>query len=79
MQDPAKYLVMIDLDGASTAMLFTADRVLVADFDASSEEVPVMTQGLLPSKTANTPEWDKALAGCSHEARLNAQVFALDV
>lgn len=79
MQDPAKYLVMIDLDGGSTALLFTAARVQVAEFDASSEEVPVMTQGLVPSRTANTPEWDQALAGCSHEARLTAQVFVLDV
>lgn len=79
MQDPAKYLVIIDLDGASTAMLFTATRVLVADFDASSEEVPVMTQGLVPSRTANTPQWDQVLAGCSHDARLNALVYTLDV
>lgn len=79
MHDPARYLVIIDLDEASTALLFTADRVQVADFDAASEEVPLMTRGLVPSRTANTPDWDKALAGCSHAARLAAQVYVLDV
>ncbi len=79
MQEKAKYLVIIDLDGASTAMLFTEQRVLVADFDSSSEEVPVMTRGLVPSSTANMPQWDQALAGCSHADRLQAQVYVLDV
>lgn len=79
MQDKAKYLVIIALDGASTAMMFSAQRVLLADFDASSEEVPVMTQGLVPARTANTPPWDQALAGCSVADRLVAQVYELDV
>lgn len=79
MHDPARYLVIIDLDEVRTALLFTSDRILVADFDAASEEVPVMTRGLVPSRTANIPAWDKALAGCSHAARLAAQVYTLDV
>ncbi len=79
LQEISKYLIIIDLDGASTAMLFTEQRKLVADFDSSSEEVPVMTRGLVPSSTANNQQWDQALAGCSHAERLKAQVYVLDV
>ncbi len=79
MHNPARYLVIIDLDEASTALLFTAERIQVADFDAACEEVPLMTRGLVPSRTANTPAWDQVLAGCSHAARLAAQVYTLDV
>ena len=79
MQAPAKFLVIIDSDGASTAMLFNAQRVRVADFDAGTEEIAVMTIGLAPTQTAGAAEWDKALAGSTTAARAAAVVYELDV
>lgn len=79
MQAPAKYLVIIDSDGAQTAMLFNAQRVRVADFDAGTEEIAVMTTGLAPSRTALASEWDRALAGSTTTARAQADVYELDV
>lgn len=79
MQAPAKYLVIIDSDGAQTAMLFNAQRQRVADFDAGTEEIAVMTTGLTPSRTAGTPEWDHALRGSTAAARAAADVYELDV
>jgi len=79
MQAPARYLVIIDADGASTAMLFTADRVRVADFDAGTEEIAVMTIGLTPQRNADAPEWNRALAGSTPAARAAADVYLLDV
>lgn len=79
MQAPAKYLVIIDSDGASTAMLFNAQRVRVADFDAGTEEIAVMTTGLAPTSTASDPAWDHALAGSTAHARAEAVVYELDV
>jgi len=79
MQTPARYLVIIDAAGASTALLFTAARQLVAEFDASSEEVSVMSRGLVATRDAGAGEWDEALAGSSTEERAAARVYALDV
>lgn len=76
---PARYLVMIDADGARTALLFTEQRSQAGEFDASSEEVSVMIKGLRPERTAAGPEWDQALAGSSRADRLAAEVFTLDV
>lgn len=78
MQTPAKYLVIIESGGSSEAHLFTAERKRVAEFD-STEELSVMTQGLAPRQDADTPEWDAALRGHSHEARAAAVVYTLDV
>jgi hypothetical protein len=79
MQAPAKYLVIIDSDGAQTAMLFNAQRQRVADFDAGTEEIAVMTTGLAPTRSAATPEWDHALRGSTAAARAAADVYELDV
>ncbi|CAN7377784.1 hypothetical protein [Rhizobacter sp. LjRoot28] len=76
---PARYLVMIDADGARTALLFTEHRKPAGEFDASSEEVSVMIKGLRPERTAASAEWDQALAGSSRSDRLAAEVFTLDV
>jgi hypothetical protein len=78
-QPPAKYLVLIDASGAMTARLFDARRAPVADFDASSEEVAVMTAGLEPVRGAAGPEWAKALAGHNDQERREAAVYTLDV
>jgi hypothetical protein len=78
-QAPAKYLVLIDSAGAMTARLFDAQRLPVAEFDASSEEVAVMTAGLTPSKGADGAGWARALAGHSERERREAEVYTLDV
>lgn len=78
-QPPAKYLVVIDASGAMVARLFDAQRVQVAEFDASSEEVAVMTNGLAPARGAAGPEWTRALAGHSEAERCAAEVYTLDV
>lgn len=79
MNKPAKYLVVIDGAGSMVARLFDEARVLVAEFDASSEEVAVMTSGLVPSRSAGETAWDGALRSHSAEERRAADVYALDV
>jgi hypothetical protein len=78
-QVPAKYLVLIDLADASTALLFTEDRTLVAEFDGGSEEVAVMTKGLIAKGGADDKAWDRVLSGSSNEQRAQARVYTLDV
>lgn len=76
---PARYLVVIDAAGSMVARLFDAQRRELAEFDASSEEVAVMTQGLRPVKGADAPEWDDALDGHNRVERIAADVYTLDV
>ena len=78
MQKPAKYLVIIESGGPMVARLFDDAYRLVAEFDASSEEVALMTRGLVPSRSADAPPWDKVLGGHSREERRAADVYALD-
>jgi len=79
MQPPAKYLVVIDSGGEMIARMFDASRHLLVDFDASSSEVAVMTQGLVAQRGATDPAWDKALRGHSALERAQAEVYTLDV
>ena len=74
-----RYLAVIDSGGSAIARLFTDGREQVAEFDASTEEVTVMTRGLVPSTGADGPEWDRALAGHSASERSAARVYTLDV
>jgi len=76
---PTRYLVLIDAAGAMVARLFDDARRPVAEFDASSEEVAVMTTGLRPAKGADAAAWNEALDGHSHQERLAADVYTLDV
>ncbi len=78
-QPPARYLVLIDASGAMTARLFDAQRQPVAEFDASSEEVAVMTAGLVPTRDAAAAAWDAALAGHNAHERGEAEVYLLDI
>ena len=78
-QKPAKFLVVIDSGGEMVARMFDAARKLIVDFDASSSEVVVMTQGLTPTRDAGAAEWNAALAGHSAQERAAAEVYALDV
>jgi hypothetical protein len=74
-----RYLVLIDAAGTTLARLFLHDRTQVAEFDAGTEEVALMTQGLAPLRGADGPEWDRALEGHSAEERRGAEVYTLDV
>jgi hypothetical protein len=79
MKKPARYLVMIEADGAMLARLFDVERRQLTEFDASSEEVVVMTRGLTPTLEAAGATWDAALAGHSDSERHAARVYVLDV
>lgn len=74
-----RYLVLIDAGGSVSARLFDRDRLLVAEFDAGTEEIVVMTRGLHPQVGAAGPEWDQALQGHADEERRAATVYELDV
>jgi hypothetical protein len=75
----ARYLVVIEAGGSAVARLFVDTREQVAEFDASTEEVTLMTRGLAPAIGAAGPEWDAALAGHSPAERQAARVYTLDV
>jgi len=79
LRQPARYLVVIESAGAMIARLFVDSRELVAEFDASTEEVAQMTQGLMPVTGALGPEWDRALDGHSASERAAAEVYTLDI
>jgi hypothetical protein len=74
-----RYLVVIDSGGSAVARLFLDTRVQVAEFDAGTEEVTQMTQGLVPVTGANSAEWDRALEGHSAVERKAAVVYTLDI
>ena len=75
----ARFLVVIDAAGEVVARLFDDERRALAEFDASSEEVAMMTKGLDPDEGAAGPEWDAALGGHNPQERRAAQVYTLDV
>jgi len=79
MHKRAKYLVVIDSAGEMVARMFDEDRRMIVDFDASSSEVAVMTQGLVPGRDATDLAWHDALAGHSQREREQAEVYTLDV
>ncbi len=76
---PARYLIVIDSGGSMVARLFDANRAPLGDFDASSEEVAVMTTGLAPSRSGLDPAWARGLAGHNPDERAAAEVYTLDV
>lgn len=75
----ARFLVLIDAGGTVSARLFDQDRAMLAEFDAGTEEVVVMTHGLKPATGAAGPEWDRALSGHADAERRAATVYELDV
>ena len=79
LQQPVRYVVIIDGGGSMLARLFLASRELVAEFDAGTEEVVQMTQGLAAGHDAGSAEWDHALAGHSAAERAAAEVYTLEV
>lgn len=79
LRQAARYLVVIDAGGFKIARLFLDTREQVAEFDASTEETVSTTRGLVPTKGAAGPEWDRALAGHSAAERAAAEVYVLAV
>jgi len=79
MQKPARYLVLIEQDGAMVARLLDDELKLVEEFDASSEEVVTMTTGLKSQRGAAEALWDRALRGHNPAERAAALVYTLDV
>jgi hypothetical protein len=78
-KNAARYLVLIDAGGPTLARLFDDQRREVAEFDAGSEEVAVMLQGLTSARGCEAPEWDRALRGHSPEERAAAEIYTLDI
>lgn len=78
-REPARYLVLIEAAGSTVARLFSPDRRQVSEFDAGSEEVAQMTQGLNPAADASGAEWDAALGSHNLAERRAADVYTLDV
>jgi hypothetical protein len=78
-REPARYLVVISAGGPMLARLFLPTREQVAEFDAGSEEVALMTRGLTPARGAEAAEWNRALQGHSDAERRAAEVYRLDV
>ena len=76
---PTRYLVIIDSGGSTIARLFLPTREPFGEFDAGTEEVALMTQGLSPTDGAGGPEWDHALEGHSSAERAGAAVYTLDL
>lgn len=75
----ARYLVVIDGDGASLAKLFLESRQQVGEFPGGSEEVTTMTQGLVPEDGAEGDLWRAALASHTDSERAAAQIYTLAV
>jgi hypothetical protein len=78
-RDITRYLIVIDSAGEMVARLFTETRAVAGEFDASSEEVAVMTKGLVATAGASGAEWNEALGGHSASERAGAEVYTLDV
>ena len=74
-----RWLIVIDSAGVALARFYLESRRLANEIDAGSEEVAVMTRGLVPEQGAGGPEWDEALAGHTDAERRAATVFRLDV
>lgn len=79
LRAPARYLVLVDPSDQSSALLFNEARTQMGEFSAASEEVAVMTKGLVPERTAGDPAWDDALGQYSPQKRAAAEVYTLDI
>jgi hypothetical protein len=74
-----RFLVVIDAAGAKVARLYLDTYELVAEFDAGTEEVTVMTKGLSSVTGASGKLWERALQGHTARERAAAVVYTLDV
>ena len=74
---PVRYVVVIESAGSTVVRLFDAKRELVSEVD-STEEIAWMTHDLEAERTAQLPEWDRALSGHNARERAGADVYTLD-
>ncbi len=74
-----RFLVVIDAAGAKVARLFLDTYEQVAEFDAGTEEVTVMTRGMSSVTGATGPMWERALQGHTALERAAATVYTLEV
>ena len=72
-----RFVVVIDSGGSRSAMLFSAQRELLAQIDAGSEEAASLVRGAEAVKGADQPVWDQALQGHAMEHRVAADIYAL--
>jgi hypothetical protein len=79
MRATAKYLLILESAGSMVARLFDAQHRHLTDFDASSEEVAVMTRGLQACEGALAPEWGLSLQGHNNTELAGALVYTLDI
>lgn len=79
LRQRARYMVVIDSAGSVVARLFTDARESAGEFDAGTEEVALMTRGLVAAPGALGAEWDRALEGHNTAERAAAEVYTLDV
>ncbi|MEO6032947.1 MAG: hypothetical protein ABIP61_13775 [Burkholderiaceae bacterium] len=76
---PVRYVVIIEAAGAAVARLFLDTREAAGEFDAAAEDVARMTQGLMPTRGASGPEWDRALSAHRADERAAAEIYTLAV
>ena len=76
---PARYLVIVDATDQATALLYSAARERLEEFQAGVEEVAVMVRGLIPERSGADPAWDEALGNYSAAERAGAEVYTLDL
>jgi len=76
---PVKFLVLIEAGDGMVARFFDANHVHMSDIDASSEEVAVMTRGLLPEHAGNDGPWRQVLSSHNAEERDAAQIYTLEL
>jgi len=76
---PVHFVVVIDSGGSPVAMLFSAQRELIEQFDAGTEETASLMRDLVPERCAIDPLWDRALQGHGPDERRAADVYTLHV
>lgn len=79
LRQVTRYLVVISAGAVQVARFFTVKRESVAEIDAGTEEVAVMTAGAAATTGAMGPEWDRGLVGHSAAERASATVYVLDL
>lgn len=78
-RNAVRFVVIIDAGGERCAMLFSAQRELLAQIDAGSEEAASLVRDQAASKDAEQPAWDSALQGHSGKDRADADVYTLEI
>lgn len=73
------FVVVIDAAGARSAMLFSAQRELLAQIDAGSEEAASLVRGVAACKGADQALWDHALQGHALEERASAELYTVPI